>query len=78
MAAKRDELIKRRKAAGKKQKDVAELFGITTSYYGMIELGVRTPRLELALDISAHFHAVPDVLFPPKSHEACDGGEGAA
>lgn len=30
------------------QKDVAEVIGITPSYYGMIEQGVRTPTLPVA------------------------------
>lgn len=49
----RTELISTREALGMTQRDVATAVGITESYYGMIESGVRTPRLELGLKIAA-------------------------
>lgn len=58
-----------RKQRGWKQKDVVEelyrVFGvkISVSYYGMIEQGVRTPNLELALAIAKLFEEDAEALF---------------
>ena len=38
-----------REERGLLQKAVAKSVGITTSYYGMIELGTRRPSLDLAI-----------------------------
>ena len=46
-----------------KQREVAEAVGITTSYYGMIELGKREPSLELALRISRYFGLKIEDIF---------------
>lgn len=51
------------------QKDVVEKIHlhsgilISVSYYGMIEQGVRTPKLELALAIASLFERTPDEIF---------------
>lgn len=46
------------------QKAVARAVGITTSYYGMIELGVRKPSLSLAMDLARFFDtSVEDIFF---------------
>ena len=46
------------------QKAVAKAVGITTSYYGMIELGVRQPSLSLALDLAEFFNtSVEDIFY---------------
>ena len=74
--ARRDPLVARRNARGWSQADVvAELstrfsITITTSYYGMIEQGVRTPKLPLAFAIAKLFECAPEELFfEPKSNE---------
>lgn len=46
-----------------KQREIAEALGITTSYYGMIELGKRKPSLELALKISRYFELTIEEIF---------------
>lgn len=46
-----------------KQKDVAQLVGITTSYYGMIEQGVRNPNLQLAIKIAELFDKNVEEIF---------------
>jgi putative transcriptional regulator len=67
--ARREALIDMRKSRGWLQKNVVEellkRFGIsiTESYYGMIEQGVRTPKLELALAISNLYECKPDEIF---------------
>ncbi|ABY92010.1 MAG: helix-turn-helix transcriptional regulator [Thermoanaerobacter sp.] len=45
------------------QKDVAEVIGITPSYYGMIEQGVRTPTLPVAKKIAEFFNSTIEELF---------------
>lgn len=77
--ARRELLVQSRKQRGWSQKDVIhELecrFGIkiTESYYGMIEQGVRTPKLELALAIAKLFGGTPEELFcDPKSNKMLD------
>ncbi|WP_304942804.1 helix-turn-helix domain-containing protein [Vallitalea guaymasensis] len=37
--------------------------GITTSYYGMIELGVRNPSLDVAMDIANYYNTSIEDLF---------------
>lgn len=46
-----------------KQRQVAESLGITTSYYGMIELGKREPSLSLAIKISRYFNLSVEEIF---------------
>lgn len=59
----RHKLIQLRREHGLKQKDLAVKFGITTSYYGMIELGTRNPSLELAQQIADYFGETVKSLF---------------
>ncbi|QUH31356.1 helix-turn-helix transcriptional regulator [Vallitalea guaymasensis] len=54
-------LIKKR--GDKSQKSVADSIGITTSYYGMIELGVRNPSLDVAMDIANYYNTSIEDLF---------------
>ncbi len=62
-------LINARKQNNWLQKDVVEKldneFGISISesYYGMIEQGVRTPSLDVALAISELFEMEPSKIF---------------
>lgn len=69
VSIKREKLIHLRKEKKLIQKDVVLLlqqgYGIeiTESYYGMIELGVRTPSLTIALAISELFKTDPNKIF---------------
>jgi len=56
-------LINLRKQRNKKQKDVAEAIGVTTSYYGMIEVGDRTPSLKHAIAIADYFGTQVEEIF---------------
>ncbi|GMQ55859.1 hypothetical protein AN1V17_02510 [Vallitalea sediminicola] len=51
------------KRGDKSQKSVADSLGITTSYYGMIELGVRNPSLDVAMDIANYYNTSIENLF---------------
>lgn len=70
----RDILISLRKEKGLLQKDVVDLLQrfhsveISESYYGMIEQGVRTPKLNIALAISELFDANPNEIFFEAKH----------
>ena len=46
-----------------KQREVAEALGITTSYYGMIEIGTRKPSLSLALKMARYFDLSIEEIF---------------
>lgn len=46
-----------------KQREVAAVIGVTASYYGMIELGDRTPDLELAKKIADFWGVSIEELF---------------
>ncbi|MGR6896961.1 helix-turn-helix transcriptional regulator [Rummeliibacillus sp. BSL5] len=65
----RNTLVDYRKKNGWLQKDVVEKLSkefnitITESYYGMIEQGVRTPSLKVALAISSLFNVEPTKFF---------------
>ena len=69
MTQRRHNLIALRKEKNLTQKEVVELlsknFGIviTESYYGMIENGVRTPSLKIALAIAQLFDVNPNEIF---------------
>lgn len=63
MPEKRALLIKIRDDRGWRQKDVAEKLGITESYYGMIEAGVRNPSLKVGLKIARLFGVPIAELF---------------
>lgn len=47
----------------KKQKEIAKSVGITTSYYGMIEIGSRNPSLDIAKKLSSYFNVPTDQIF---------------
>ncbi|MEI2368282.1 helix-turn-helix transcriptional regulator [Niallia circulans] len=69
MGPKRQKLIDLRKQKEWLQKDVVTMLEetkgikISESYYGMIEQGVRTPSLNVALAISELFLAKPNEIF---------------
>lgn len=69
MKKRRTELIKLRNDKGWYQKDVVDHLydsynvSISESYYGMIEQGVRTPALNIALAISSLFEVDPNEIF---------------
>jgi putative transcriptional regulator len=60
---KRKILVDLRNSRNLKQKDIAKAVGITTSYYGMIEQGVRTPTLEVAKKIADFFGKSVEEIF---------------
>lgn len=65
----RTKLVEYRKSKNWLQKDVVEHLSkkfdinISESYYGMIEQGVRTPSLHVALAIAALFEVEPSEIF---------------
>lgn len=59
----REKLISLRKGRALTQREVAEQLDITTSFYGMIELGKRNPTLELAKDIADFFGLDIEEIF---------------
>lgn len=70
MTHRRERLIQLRKAQGYSQREVAlklkesQGIDITTSYYGMIEQGSRTPRLAHGLAIAKLLGAdIEDIFF---------------
>lgn len=69
MVKRREKLINLRKEKELIQKNVVFLLEakhgikISESYYGMIELGVRTPSLNIALAISEIFDSNPNEIF---------------
>ena len=58
-----NKLKKLRSQSNLTQKAVAKAVGITTSYYGMIELGVRKPSLTLAMDLAKFFDTTVEEIF---------------
>ena len=69
MSQRRYKLISFRKVKKLTQKDVVVILKnahdieITESYYGMIEQGVRTPKLNIALAISDIFETEANEIF---------------
>lgn len=69
MIQRRDTLISVRKGKGLTQKDVVQLLKehyqieISESYYGMIEQGVRTPKLNIAVAICKIFDKDVESIF---------------
>lgn len=55
-----------RTTKGLQQKDVAMAIGITTSYYGMIEVGSRKPSLIIALKLANFFNIPVENIFLQK------------
>lgn len=61
-----DKLTALRIARGLRQQDVADSMGVTTSYYGMIEQGMRLPQLQLAYKLANFFNtSIEDIFFTP-------------
>lgn len=58
-----ERLILLRASRGLRQQDVASRVGITTSYYGMIEQGVRTPQLRIAYQLAKFFNTSIEEIF---------------
>lgn len=52
-----------RTANGLQQKDVAKAIGVTTSYYGMIEVGTRKPSLATAFKLAKFFNIPVEDIF---------------
>lgn len=52
-----------RTANGLQQKDVAKAIGVTTSYYGMIEVGARKPSLAIAFKLAKFFNIPVEDIF---------------
>lgn len=52
------------------QKDVASNVGITTSHYGMIEIGKRTPSLIVAYKLSIFFNlSIEEIFFKNQNNK---------
>lgn len=47
----------------KNQKEIAQSIDISTSYYGMIEIGIRNPSLDVAKKLSKYFNVPTDSIF---------------
>ena len=70
MRIKRTKLIELRNAKGWKQKEIAGMLGITDSYYGMIENGIRNPTIKLGLRIVNIFGvSIEEIFFDAKTNE---------
>ncbi|HBI7094634.1 helix-turn-helix transcriptional regulator [Clostridium perfringens] len=60
----KNKILSLRLEKGLTQKEIACILGITTSYLGMIEKGVRKPSLDLAYKISNLFKTtIEDIFF---------------
>lgn len=59
----RDKLVQLRKDHGMTQQDVATALGISRSFYGLIEQGLRNPPLPLARKIADLFNKTVDEIF---------------
>lgn len=63
-----DKLTLLRLSRGLRQQDVALGIGITTSYYGMIEQGVRLPQLHVAYKLAHFFNtSIEDIFFASRT-----------
>lgn len=62
-AKRRTALREARQAAGLSQAELAARVGITQQHYSLIEIGRRTPALDVALRIASVLGADPRVLF---------------
>jgi putative transcriptional regulator len=60
---KRERLISRRVKLSLSQQNVADLSGISRSFYTRIELGIETPSLEVAFRIADALQSDTDFLF---------------
>lgn len=53
-----------------KQKDISKIIGVSTSYYGMIEQGTRTPILEIAKKVSEFFGiSIEEIFFDDTNND---------
>ena len=59
----RERLRKLRLQRGWTQEDVGKMLGVTGSAYGMIEQGVRSPRLPMVLQLQQIFGVPVEELF---------------
>lgn len=59
----RQELITLRERAGLTQEDVASRVGVSRSFYGHIETGMRNPTYGLAKKIASVFDTTVDSIF---------------
>ena len=59
----RNQLKLLRTTKGLQQNDVARAIGVTTSYYGMIEVGSRKPSLIIALKLAKFFNIPVEDIF---------------
>ena len=59
-----------RKRSGQTQEQLAEELNISTSYLGKIELGRRTPSIDLLLDMAEQFGVTVDELLRGDRKEA--------
>ena len=76
MSRRRDKLVALRLERGWSQEDVAKQLRVTTSFYGMIEQGVRTPRLALALAMESLFGVpVSELFFEMQPNEVLGGSD---
>jgi|BioPla2DNA2_1021312.scaffolds.fasta_scaffold96378_4 putative transcriptional regulator len=74
----REKMKQLRLERGWTQEDVGNMLGITGSAYGMIELGVRTPRLPLAVKMQELFGVpVAELFFEDQPNATCGEGESA-
>jgi DNA-binding XRE family transcriptional regulator len=74
----REKMKQFRLERGWTQEDVGNMLGITGSAYGMIELGVRTPRLPLAVKMQELFGVpVAELFFEDQPNATCGEGESA-
>lgn len=70
----RTKLKKLREQRGLLQKDIAGSIGITTSYYGMIELGTRQPSIVVAHKLSDFFEvSIEEIFFAHKNNNWLSG-----
>lgn len=56
-------IIKFRNLNNWTQKEVAQKIGITTSYLGMLEVGIRSPSLKIAYKIAQLFNVSIEEIF---------------
>lgn len=56
-------LVAARKAKGLTQRDMARMLGVTTSAYGLYEMGARKPDIAAAVSISRLLEQPIEVLF---------------
>ena len=56
-------LLKFRTKSKLSQKDVAKAISMTTSYYGMIEIGKRKPSLEVAYKLAKFYNTTIEKIF---------------